>query len=218
MQSLLKPGFTGIIAIDKPVGPTSHDIIYKIRRLTGEKKVGHAGTLDPLASGVLVVAVGKTYTKQLAQHVATKKTYYVTITLGSTSATDDAEGPITASESVSIPSLETVSNICAQFVGHTSQLPPTYSAIKVAGRRAHRQARAGKEVELEPREVVIYSLDIKKYRWPDLSLTVQTGPGTYIRSLARDIGQNLGTGGYVSRLIRTKVGDYSLEQAIKISE
>lgn len=205
-----------ILAINKPKGPTSHDIIDAIRRVTGEKRVGHAGTLDPLASGVLVVAIGREDTKKLSHIVKNEKEYTATIKLGVRSTTDDEEGEKTAEENVLQPTEKNVRAVLEKFVGIVEQVPPIYSAVKIKGTPSHRRVRRGEEVKLKARAVEIKKIELINYTWPNLTINVTTGPGVYIRSLARDIGGLLGTGGYLAELERKRVGDYTLETAITI--
>lgn len=194
-------------------------MIDQIRKVTGIKKVGHAGTLDPLASGVLVVAVGRDATKTLSVIVAKEKEYEATIQLGQTSSTDDAEGEKTETmDRNQIPSLEEINKASRKFIGETNQQPPVFSAIKIKGKPAHRLARAGKTPALETRLVEIKDIVVTNYQWPKLELRVTTGPGVYIRSLARDIGQELGTGGYLAGLIRTRVGEYRLDDSLTVDD
>lgn len=207
-----------IFAINKPVGPTSHDMIDQIRKITGEQKVGHAGTLDPLASGVLVVAVGRAATKQLAELVKGEKEYLATIKLGQNSTTDDEQGDKTAFEISTIPSEADIRAAFGDFVGTITQQPPVYSALKVAGKIAHRAARAGQPVELATRQVEVKSIELVNYRWPVVELKVTTGPGVYIRALARDLGQRLKTGGYLAGLVRIRVGQFTLVEAISTDQ
>jgi len=213
----------GIVAINKPKGPTSHDIIDQVRRLTGEKRVGHAGTLDPLASGVLVVAIGREYTKQIDSLMKTEKEYVALIKFGETSTTDDAEGEKRIFNNVGTDrdlspysDKSSVKNVLLKFIGEIMQTPPVYSAIKMKGKKAYELARAGKTVEMKPRPVWIKSIELLKCEWPFLELRVTCGPGVYIRSLARDIGEKLGVGGYMAELERTRVGDYKIEDAIRL--
>lgn len=203
----------GIFPIYKPKGISSFKVIAILRRLTGIKKIGHAGTLDPLASGVLVVAVGRQATKQLDQIVAKEKEYRAVIRLGMTSTTDDEEGEKTIIAVDKEPALEMVKDAVATFVGHIEQVPSTFSAIKVAGRRAYDLARKGEIVELKSRPAHIKEIEILDYNWPILTLCVVTGPGVYIRALARDLGAKLGVGGYIAELERTRVGEYTLKEA-----
>jgi tRNA pseudouridine55 synthase len=207
-----------IFAIYKEKGPTSHDIINRVRRITGERRVGHAGTLDPLASGVLVVAVGREWTKKLGEIVVKEKEYIADIKLGEESATDDEEGEKFSLLVNKFISLQEIKKAADKFIGKIKQTPPVYSAIKINGKPAHRLVRAGKDVKLEPREVEIKSIEILKYEWPFLKLRVVTGPGVYIRALARDIGRELGVGGYLYELERTRVGEYDKNNALTIEE
>ncbi len=206
----------GIYPIYKPKGITSFDVIFKLRKMTGIKKIGHAGTLDPLASGVLVVAIGREYTKQLEQLTLTDKEYEAEITLGQTSTTDDDEGEKTQFVVEEVPSENSVHHVVQSFIGEINQLPPVYSAIKVKGVPAHRRVRKGQTVDLKPRKVVIHDIEIVSFSWPLLGIKVHCGKGVYIRSLARDIGERLKVGGYLSELIRTRVGEYRLEDAVRI--
>jgi len=205
-----------IAAINKPVGPTSHDIINQVRRLTSEKTVGHAGTLDPLASGVLVVGVGKDATRQLADIVQHEKEYQATIRLGQTSSTDDREGEKQTVPGAKAPSQQEVEQTLSNFIGAIFQTPPIFSAIKIAGKRAYWLARQGQTPALKRRSVFIKEITLSEYQYPALKIRVTCGPGVYIRALARDIGEKLGTGGYLAGLIRTRVGRYRLADAITL--
>lgn len=208
----------GIILIDKPKGWTSFDVVAKIRgqlkRETGLKKpkVGHTGTLDPLATGLMVVVCGG-YCKRAGEFSKLDKTYEVTMRLGQTSATGDAEGELT-DVSDAVPTEKDVREALESFKGEISQIPPIYSAIKVNGQRAYDLARKGKEVKLEPRLVTIYDMTAISYAYPEVKFTTKVSSGTYIRSLVEDIGKKLGTGAYMSDLRRTKVEDFTLEKAI----
>lgn len=204
----------GIFAVYKPKGPTSNDVLQELRRRTGVKKIGHAGTLDPLASGVLVVGIGREATKQLGTIVKKEKEYRAKIRLGMTSTTDDEEGRKKETKVSKIPKSKEVKGVVLKFKGEILQTPPIYSAVKVSGREAYKLARKGKIPKLESRKVEIKEIDILKYQWPYLELKVVTGPGVYIRSLARDIGKELKTGGYLAELERTRVGEYTKEDAI----
>lgn len=213
-----------IIAVYKPKGPTSHDMIDKIRRLTGIKRVGHAGTLDPLASGVLVVGIGREATRLLSSEVKKEKEYVAMIKFGETSETDDEEGISMAKHGIysvpltNRPTWPQIEDAVKSFIGEISQTPSTYSALKVKGQPAYKLARGGKEVELEPRKVFVKEIEILQYEWPFLKIKVVCGPGVYIRSLARDIGKALGVGGYMSGLERTRVGNFTKEQAIDLEK
>lgn len=206
----------GIFAVYKPKGPTSYDIVARIKKLTAEKRVGHAGTLDPLASGVLVVGLGREATKKLAEIAAGEKEYVVEIKFGETSTTDDVEGEKKAVEVGAQPNAEEVRATLQKFVGEIEQTPPLYSAVKVRGKPAYKYARSGKSVELEPRKVSVKNIEVLRYAYPLLELKIVCGKGVYIRSLARDIGRELGVGGYVLELERTRVGEFTEEQAVRL--
>lgn len=206
----------GTVAVWKPVGMTSHDVVALVRRVTGVSRVGHGGTLDPLACGVLVVAIGREATKGLDAAVKGEKEYAAEIRLGATSVSGDREGPIAEVPGAAAPARDAVAAAAEKFVGNIMQVPPAYSALKLAGKPAYEYARAGKEIAMKAREVEIREIEIVSYAWPDLVLRVVTGPGVYIRSLARDIGAELGTGGYLFGLARTRVGNFRSEGAIRI--
>ncbi|HTE57503.1 MAG TPA: tRNA pseudouridine(55) synthase TruB [Verrucomicrobiae bacterium] len=212
--------FDGILLIDKPKGWTSFDVVAKVRGMvraeTGQKKpkVGHTGTLDPLATGLLVLVLGK-YTKRVPELSKTDKTYEVTMCLGQTSTTGDEEGE-KAAVSDKVPSEQELLGVIRQFVGEISQIPPAYSAIKVNGQRAYKLARAGKEVVLESRKATIYSLELRRYAYPEVDFVVRVSSGTYIRTLVEDVGKKLGTGAYTSALRRTTVGSFDEAQAMPI--
>jgi tRNA pseudouridine55 synthase len=210
----------GILLIDKPNEWTSHDVVAKVRGIvkkeTGIKKpkVGHAGTLDPLATGLLVVLVGS-YCKRAQEFTKLDKVYDVELKLGEVSTTDDEEGEKTAI-SDKIPSEKEAIDTINSFIGEIEQVPPIYSAIKVDGKRAYKEARKGNEVKLRPRKVTIYSITDVSYDYPYVRFTAKVSSGTYIRSLTRDIGEKLGTGAYMSNLRRTDVGDLSVVDANSI--
>jgi tRNA pseudouridine55 synthase len=198
----------GILLVDKPVGWTSHDMVAKVRSIikteTGQKgKVGHTGTLDPMATGLLILVLGK-YTKKAGEFSKLDKTYQAELTLGKTSSTGDSEGEI-VEKSLVRPEKSAVEAILTTFQGEIQQTPPQYSAVKIDGQRAYKAARAGKTVEIEPRKVKIYEITDVEYEYPKLKFTASVSSGTYIRSLAADIGEALGTGAYLSALRRTKV-------------
>jgi tRNA pseudouridine55 synthase len=209
----------GILLVDKPQGWTSHDVVAKIRGIlkaeTGQKvKIGHTGTLDPMATGLLILVVGS-YTKRAGEFSKLDKTYAAEVTLGAVSTTADAEGEI-IQKSAHRPAREQVDEVLNTFVGEIQQVPPAFSAIKVDGQRAYKAARAGQEVKLEPRPVTIYEITEVEYDYPTLKFTAKVSSGTYIRSLAVDIGEALGTGAYLSALRRTQVGLFYLKKASKI--
>jgi tRNA pseudouridine55 synthase len=234
---------SGILIINKPKGWTSFDVVAKIRNKLGVKKVGHTGTLDPMATGVLVLCLGKA-TKLAQKITGYDKEYIAQITLGATSNTDDAEGVITKSKprnskigmnnhaisskndsnnefqasSLTPPSQQILEGLLKEFTGKIQQVPPQFSAKKVDGKRAYAMARKGQSVDLKPVEVTIHELELLEYKWPILGLRVHCSKGVYVRALARDIGERLGVGGYLSSLVRTRVGDYSLDQAKSIEE
>jgi len=202
-----------IFAVWKPKGPSSNGVLNRIRHILGTKHVGHAGTLDPLAEGILVVGVGKG-TKMLSLEVAKEKEYIADIRLGAVSSTDDAEGEITEKEVGGIPSGEDVHEAVFHFLGKGKQIPPVWSAIKVGGKESYKLARKGMDVPLEPRDIEVKEVEIIGYEWPRLTVRFVTGPGVYIRSLARDIGERLGVGGYLAGLIRSRVGSFTEKECI----
>jgi tRNA pseudouridine55 synthase len=211
----------GILLVDKPQGWTSHDVVAKVRGIlkaeAGQKiKIGHTGTLDPMATGLLILVVGS-YTKKAGEFSKLDKTYAAEVTLGAVSTTADAEGEI-IQKSAHRPGREQVDEVLSTFVGETQQVPPAFSAIKVDGRRAYKSARAGQEVKLEPRAVTIYEITEVEYDYPILKFTAKVSSGTYIRSLAVDIGEALGTGAYLSALRRTQVGEFDIKTASKIED
>lgn len=207
----------GLLVLNKPKGWTSFDVVAKIRNKLGVKKVGHTGTLDPMATGVLVLCLGKATT--LAQQmIGLEKEYVAQITLGGSSDTDDAEGKLTENKEAGQKSQKEVERVLKGFEGVIQQVPPQFSAKKVGGKRAYKLAREGKAVELKPVEVTIHELELLKYQWPHLELRVKSSKGFYVRALARDVGEKLGVGGYLSALQRTQVGPYTLDQAIEIEE
>ncbi|MFH1597770.1 MAG: tRNA pseudouridine(55) synthase TruB [Patescibacteria group bacterium] len=207
-----------ILAIYKAKGPTSHDVVDKLRRITGIKKIGHAGTLDPLATGVLVVGIGREATKQLDTIVKSEKEYLATIKFGEESTTDDEEGEKRTIEFAAKPKREKIEQALREFIGIIDQVPPQYSAVKVKGRSAYKYARQGQKIELAAKQVEIKSIELIAYQWPILKLKVVTGKGVYIRSLGRDLGQKLGCGGYLADLERTRVGEYSKERSLTLEQ
>ena len=209
----------GLLNIHKPAGMSSHSVVGRVRRCCPRKtRVGHTGTLDPFATGVLVVGVGPA--TKLADYVQRQaKRYEAEITLDVTSSTGDPEGELSPAESPGAPPDETtIRAALGQFVGEIEQVPPAYSAIHIDGQRAYKLARAGKHVEIPSRKVRIDSIELLKYDYPTLSIRVQCGSGTYIRSLARDIGQLVSGGGYCSALCRTAVGEFTTESAVALDD
>ena len=209
----------GLLLIDKPKGWTSFDVVAKVRnqlkKETGQKvKVGHTGTLDPAATGLLVLTIG-TYCKRAQEFSKLDKVYEVEMELGKTSTTDDSEGEITETNK-SVPTEEDIRRVINSFVGEIKQVPPIYSAIKIDGKRAYKLAREGKEVELKPRSVTIHWIDDIKITGTKVTFTTKVSSGTYIRSLVRDIGAKLGCGAYMAGLTRTHVGLFDIKNAQKI--
>ena len=213
---MTEPQRGGLVIVDKPGGLTSHDVVARIRRLAGTRRVGHAGTLDPMATGVLVIGIEKA-TRLLGYLTLTEKEYAATIRLGQATSTDDAEGEITQTAEVSGVTQALLTAAVAPFTGEISQVPPSVSAIKVGGQRAYRLTRAGAAPELAARTVTVYEFTVGALRPAgdllDVDATVRCSSGTYIRALARDLGAALGTGGHLTQLRRTRVGGYSLDQA-----
>ncbi len=209
-----------MLLVDKPSGWTSFDVVNYVRKLVaaanGTKpkntKVGHTGTLDPLATGLLVLAVGKDYTRRMPELTKLDKTYEVTMKLGETSTTGDEEGEKTA-VSDTVPDETAILGALERLQGQILQVPPAFSAMKINGQRAYKLAREGKAVEMEARPVTIYKNTLTSYEYPFVKFTSEVGSGTYIRSLVEDLGKLLGTGAYMSDLRRTRVGQFNLTDA-----
>jgi tRNA pseudouridine55 synthase len=197
----------GLLNVDKPAGLTSRDAVNRVQRLVKPHKVGHAGTLDPLATGVLVVAIGQA-TRLIEYVQRMSKVYQGTFLLGRTSDTEDIEGQIIELQQPPVPTVAEIQAALPSFTGAIEQRPPAYSALKVAGRRAHELARRGESFELAPRIVQINAIEMVRYQYPELELVVHCGGGTYIRSLGRDIAESLGTGAVMSALRRLAVGPF----------
>ncbi len=204
-----------IFAIYKKKGPTSRDVLNKIKKNSDEKKIGHAGTLDPLAEGILVIGIGRESTKKLHTERFNEKEYLAIIRLGEESSTDDSEGEKKKIHSKK-PLFDEVMCVASQFQGEVEQAPPAFSAVKIEGERAYKRARKGDLVQPEKRKVDIKKINVLGYRYPLLKIRVTTGRGVYIRSLARDIGRELGTGGYLYSLIRTRVGEFKVKDCIEL--
>ncbi len=211
------PDMHGLLIVDKPVGCSSMDVVRVVRRLAGRVKTGHAGTLDPLASGVMICCLGRA-TKAVEQLMGQTKIYDTTIDLSAFTATDDAEGKREPVDVSSPPSADQIRAALDRLTGDVEQVPPAHSAIKIGGKRAYKLARAGETITMPPRMVRIDSIDLRCYEWPTLDITVTCGKGTYIRSLARQIGDILGTGGYLTALRRTAIGKYTTDRAIPLDE
>jgi len=211
----------GIVVIDKPAGMTSHDVVGRCRRIFGTRKVGHAGTLDPMATGVLVVGIERA-TKILGLLTATDKSYAATIRLGQTTSTEDAEGEVLQTVSATHLTDEQIGQAVSTLRGEILQVPSAVSAIKVGGQRAYKLARAGRTVDLKPRAVHVHRFDVLATRrrdgFVDLDVEVDCSSGTYIRALARDVGEALGVGGHLTALRRTRVGGFGLDQALTLDD
>jgi len=216
-----------LLNINKPAGITSHDVVDEVRKITGERRVGHAGTLDPFATGVLVIGVGKESTKKLGDiSKNSEKEYIAILKLGKISSTGDPEGIIenfsgrrSSLRTCDVPKLRVIERVLEGFKGKIKQRPPKFSAIKIKGEPAYKKARRGEKFKLPEREVEIKKIEIMKYiSPPHLKIRVVCGSGTYIRSLARDIGEKLGVGAYLTELTRTRVGDYKIENSKTLEE
>lgn len=212
---------SGIVVVDKPAGITSHDVVGRIRRLAGTRRVGHAGTLDPMATGVLVIGVDRA-TRLLGHLALTTKAYDATIRLGVSTVTDDGEGEVTSSYPTQAVTDEDIEAGIRALTGDIEQVPSAVSAVKVAGRRSYARVRAGESVTLAPRPVTVHRFDLRSARRVgdviDLDVSVVCAAGTYIRSLARDLGAGLGVGGHLTRLRRTRAGRYSVDDAHTLDE
>lgn len=216
---------SGVVIVDKPAGWTSHDVVARSRRLAGTRKIGHAGTLDPMATGVLVLGVGRG-TKLLGHLTLTEKVYEATIRLGATTTTDDAQGEPVAHSGVAGVADDAVHQGVRELTGTIDQVPPQVSAIKVEGKRAYASARAGKEVNLDARKVTVSEFTVRDLHRVndeaggvvDIDARITCSSGTYVRALARDLGAALGTGGHLTQLRRTRVGPYDLDQAATLEQ
>jgi tRNA pseudouridine55 synthase len=211
----IKDIVSGVLIVDKPIGLTSHDVVQIIRRGTGIRRAGHTGTLDPRASGVLVVLIGPAV--RLSEYVsASDKRYQATIRLGSSTDTFDADGQVTGSYPIDSITEETFNEYLQQFVGEIEQVPPPFSAVKVKGRKAYDMAREGEEVDLAPRIIKVYSLEVLEWAPPEAVVDVYCSSGTYVRSLANDLGRALGAGAHLVGLRRTKSGRFTLRDAVPL--
>jgi tRNA pseudouridine55 synthase len=209
-------GASGLVIVDKPAGVTSHDVVSRVRRLTGTRKVGHAGTLDPMATGVLVLGVNRA-TRLLGHLTLTEKAYDATIRLGASTTTDDAEGELVSTAPTGDLDEATIRSALASFVGDIDQVPTSVSAIKVDGRRAYDRVREGEDVQLAARPVTIHELEVHQVRPGverlEVDISVRCSSGTYVRAIARDLGAGLGVGGHLGSLRRTTVGPFTLDDA-----
>lgn len=223
----------GLLLVDKPAGWTSFDVVNYVRRIVAKEegkkpkncKVGHCGTLDPFATGLLILLIGKNYTRRAEELTKQDKTYEVVAELGRVSSTGDPEGElIQTPDSIvdperpfnTAPITPEVEAALQKFTGEISQIPPAFSAIKIGGVRAYKLAREGKEVKMEPRKITIRSTELINYIYPDVAFVTEVSSGTYIRTLVEDIGTELKTGAYTAELRRTRIGDYKIDDAIKI--
>ncbi len=206
----------GLLVVNKPSGKSSHGVVYAVRRITGESRVGHAGTLDPMATGVLVLGLGQgvRVSEYLTDH---DKTYRARVRLGVETDTYDATGRIVSTRAVSLTPTEITAALYS-FVGKISQVPPAHSAVQREGVRAYKLARRGVAVELEPRAIEIYAIDLREVTGDEVEFDVRCSKGTYIRSLAHDLGQKLGTGGHLSALTRLASGPFTLAQSLTLEE
>ncbi len=211
----IKNVVSGVLVVDKPIGMTSHDVVQVIRKGTGIRRAGHTGTLDPRASGVLVILIGPAV--RLSEYVsASDKRYQATILLGSSTDTYDSEGEIIDRfEDIDITE-EQFNEVLQNFIGEMEQVPPPYSAVKVKGRKAYEMARKGEDVDLEPRIINVYSLEVLEWAPPEAVIDVYCSSGTYVRSLANDLGKQLGTGAHLVGLRRTKSGRFTLRDAVPL--
>ncbi|RIJ41472.1 tRNA pseudouridine(55) synthase TruB [Pontibacter oryzae] len=206
-----------ILLINKPLDWTSFDVVKKVRNTIRVKKVGHAGTLDPLATGLLILCTGK-FTKRIDEIQGQEKEYTGIIRLGETTPSYDRETEVTETKDISHLTEDDIKAAAQTFVGTIDQIPPIYSAVQIDGKRAYDLARKGKEVELKSRSVTIQAFDITSINGPEVTFKVICSKGTYIRSLAHDLGQKLGVGGHLSKLERTRIGEYKLEDALTIED
>jgi len=208
---------SGLVVVDKPGSMTSHDVVSRVRRLAGTRKVGHAGTLDPMATGVLVLGLNRA-TRLLGHLTLTDKRYDATVRLGGTTTTDDADGDLVSSSPTDHLSEDDVRSALSSLVGEIDQVPSSVSAVKVDGRRAYARVRAGEEVELSARRVTIHAIDVVSLDLPDVRVVVHCSSGTYVRAIARDLGAALSVGGHLTALRRTAVGPFTLADARSIDE
>ncbi|HTM69219.1 MAG TPA: tRNA pseudouridine(55) synthase TruB [Candidatus Binatia bacterium] len=214
----------GFLLIDKPEGITSHDVVDRLRRLTGVRRIGHAGTLDPFATGLLVVGVGRGATKRLSEIMGSEKTYEADAVLGAVTATQDRTGEIVEVEGRESrvergwPSEAEVRAAMEKFLGPQKQVPPMFSAKKIGGKKLYELARKGEEVVRQPADIVVHAFDLLSYDPPKLAFRVRCSSGTYVRTLAHDLGAALGTGGYLAELRRTAIGSFRVEDAARLED
>lgn len=211
------PPIHGILVVDKPLGMGSTKVVTRVRHAAQGNRTGHAGTLDPLATGVLVVCIGRA-TKAVEHVMGLGKTYVAEVDLGAFTTTDDAEGDRTEVMVEQAPTVGAIRAVLDDLTGEVEQVPPAYSALKIDGKPAYERIRAGEDVQMRARIIHIDEITIDAYTWPRLTVTVRCGRGTYIRSLARQIGEALGTGGTLASLRRTAVGSYDLSKAVYLAD
>lgn len=214
--------FDRIILADKPAGISSFGVVARVRRQLTEQagkkiKVGHTGTLDPFATGLMILVSGK-FTRRAGEFSKLDKVYEATIRLGFSSTTGDPEGEITEHPMASIPVKNDIEQALTKFIGEITQTPPVFSAIKIGGQRAYKLAREGKDIEIPPRKVQIYQLDLLDYNFPEIKILAHVSSGTYIRTLSEDIANSLGTAAYTTELRRTKIADYDVKNAVRIDK
>jgi tRNA pseudouridine55 synthase len=205
------------LLLNKPFGWTSFDVVNKLRYKLKIRKIGHAGTLDPLATGLLIICTGK-MTRRIEEFMGLEKEYTGTFVLGQTTPSHDLETEVSVPADISAVTKESILDAVKSLTGSISQLPPAHSAIKIGGKRAYKFARQGKEVELKPREVVVSEFEITSISLPVITFRIVCSKGTYIRSLARDLGESLGVGAYLSQLCRTRIGTFKLEDALSVDD
>ncbi len=213
---LAKP-IEGFLLIDKPAGITSHDVVNRVRRLFGLKRVGHGGTLDPLATGLLILMLGS-YTRKADCFLGADKTYLATLSLGVTTDTEDAQGKILQIREVGPFPAGRIEQVCGRFVGDIEQRVPAYSAVRIGGRRSYELARSGKPIPPRSRQVSVRELKILAYRHPEVDLKISCSKGTYIRTLCADIGDKLGCGAHMKSLRRIRIGAVTIDRAVKLDE
>jgi len=207
---------SGFILVNKPAGITSHDVVDRLREITGVRKIGQSGTLDPFATGLLILGIGREATRRLGEFLKKDKEYEAVIRLGAVSDTYDKDGKIEERNVKEFPSRGKVEETLKSFIGEIEQIPPAFSAKKIRGRKLYELARRGIKIEPKPHKVKIYNISLIEYKPPFLKTKVSCSSGTYIRSLANDIGSRLGCGAYLEELCRTRIGEYTLPEAVEL--